>query len=101
MTPSTRNRILLVLLAVVAVVGLIDAVVSGDADVVALFALVLLGLTVMWARISWHRPAVPVRADLVTWMELRAIEGGESVDSVVDRAVSAYRSGLTTIDHDV
>jgi hypothetical protein len=100
MTPSTHNRVVLVLIAAVTVVGVIDGVVSGDADVVALFALVLLGLAIIWARISWHRPAVPVRSDLVTWMEERAIEGGESVDSVVDRAVAAYRSGLTTSDHD-
>ncbi len=84
------------IVAAVTVVGIVDGIVSGDADVVALFALALLGWAVIFVRISWHRPTVPIRADLVRWLEERAIDGGESIDAVADRAIAAYRRGLTT-----
>jgi hypothetical protein len=95
MTPSTQQRILLRLVAAVSVVGIIDGIVGGDVDVVLMFSLTLLGWIVVVLRISWHRPAVPIRADLVRWMESRAVEGGESIDAVADRAIAAYRQGLT------
>ena len=96
MTPSTQQRIVLLLVAAVSVVGIVDGIVGGDADVVIMFALTLLGWAVVFLRISWHRPAVPIRADLVRWMESRAVEGGEPIDAVADRAVAAYRRGLTS-----
>jgi hypothetical protein len=100
MTPSSQNRVVLALVATVSVVGVVDGIVSRDADVVALFALSLVGLALVYLRISWHRPAVPIRADLVRWMEERAVDGGESVDAVADRAIAAYRRGLTATESD-
>ena len=82
------------------VVGIVDGIVAGNADVIAMFSLITFGLLVLWLRISWHRPAVPVRADLVRWMEGRAIEGGESAADVADRAIASYRAGLTPRDVD-
>ena len=95
MTPKLSNRMILALAGVVSVVGLADAAVDTDWDEFGLFVLVLVLVVVLAARISWGRPAVPLRGDLVAWLEERAVDGGESPEAVADRAVAAYRAGLT------
>lgn len=100
MTPSIQTRVLLLLSSAVAIVGVVDGLVDGDRDVVAMFVIVGLVLATLLWRVSWRRPAIPMRADLVKWMERRAVEGGESVEAVADRAVAAYRAGLSVDDVD-
>lgn len=95
LTPNLSNKVILFLASIVAIVGVIDAWVDADWDLGALFGLILVLLVVLWARLSYGRPAVPLRADLVGWLDERAVSAGESIEGVADRAVSAYRAGLT------
>jgi hypothetical protein len=88
-------------LAVVATVGLVDAAIGTAWDLVAVFALILALLALVAARHVAGRPSVPVRRDLVRWMELRAAAGGERVEDVVDRAVGMYRAGIVVERDDV
>ncbi|MGI9604356.1 MAG: hypothetical protein ACR2QE_20925, partial [Acidimicrobiales bacterium] len=100
MTPNIRSRLLLAATAVVVVVGLADAAASGEWDLFGLLAIIVVLQGLIWLQLSWGRPAVPLRADLVSWLDDRAVAGGESVENVADRAIGAYRAGLTGVDPD-
>jgi hypothetical protein len=92
--PTVTNRTVLVLTVAVAAIGVVDAAVGRNWDLLTVFALVGLLQLVLLLRLSGRRPAVPLRADLVHWLRDRAEAEGESPDRVLDRAVSAYRAGL-------
>ena len=94
MQTVTAPRFVLLVIAIVAAVGVIDAAIASTWDLVVLFAVIsLTGVGVVIHGLSGRR-AVAVRADLARWMAVRASEGGERIDDVVDRAVSAYRAGI-------
>ena len=95
MTPTTQNRILVLLAGVVAVVGIVDSLVDSAWDHLTMFAIILAFLGLILLRMAGRRPAVPIRADLVAWLDDRAVSSGESLETVADRAVSAYRAGLS------
>jgi hypothetical protein len=95
MTPTSATRALLVVMIAVAGVGALDAGRAGSWDQVVIFTALLVGLAALLVRTSLRRPLVPIRADLVRWMGRRAAVSGEGVGAVADRAVAAYRSGLT------
>lgn len=95
MSPALVNRLLLALVLVVAVVGLAEASVHGDWDVFVLFAAIAFVVTVLLLRTFVGRAAISLRRDLVEWLDERAVAGGEPPDRVADRAVSAYRAGLS------
>jgi hypothetical protein len=88
------GRVTTAAIALVALVGLADALAGGARDLAATFALVLVlagaQASTVWSR---HR-SVPIRADLVRWMSSRALAGEETLGAVADRAVSAYRAGF-------
>jgi hypothetical protein len=92
--PTITNRLVLMGTVAVAVVGAIDAGAGGSWDLVALFAFVMLLQLGVLVRLSSRRPEVRVRADLLRWLRDRAERGGEPVDNLVDRAISAYRADL-------
>jgi hypothetical protein len=98
MAPTAAVRTLVAVLMGIGVVGGLDAARSGAWDLVAIFGAIVVGLAVLLARTSRHRPLVPMRADLVRWMARRAAVGGETTSAVADRAVAAYRAGLTDGD---
>ena len=100
MVPNLSNRLILGAASIVAVIGVIDSAIGRQWDLLVVFSLVLALQLLLWAHISWGRPAVPLRADLVRWMSDRAVAGGEPVGRVGDRAVAAYRAGLTGSDPD-
>ena len=79
-----------------AAVGLVDAATARTADLVAVFAVILVLALATVVRFGQDRTAVPLRGDLARWAAIRAAESGEDVARVVDRAVAAYRAGLTT-----
>lgn len=84
-----------VVLTVVGTVGLVDALAGATWDLAVLFAAVTV-LSVLLVVRAWARSnQVAVRGDLASWLATRAAVGGESVDSVADRALSAYRAGVT------
>ena len=95
MSPALVNRLLLALVVVVAVVGLADSSVQGDWDVFVLFAAIAVVVTVLLLRTFAGRVAISLRRDLVEWLDERAVAGGEPPERVADRAVSAYRAGLS------
>jgi hypothetical protein len=94
MLPTVTNRTVLVLTVAVAAIGVVDAAVGRNWDLLFVFALVGLLQLVLLLRLSGRRPAVPLRADLVHWLRDRSEAEGESPERILDRAVSAYRAGL-------
>ena len=95
MAPTTLHRAVLLMSSIVLAVGVIDGIVSREWDFLAVFAIALALQLLLLARLTGRRPAVPIRRDLVVWMRDQAALGGEPMDAVADRAISAYRSGFT------
>ncbi len=92
LSPNRLNRILLITTLIVVLIAVIDAGISGEWDlfVVALIALAPLGTLIV--RFQSARPAVPLRADLVRWLERQAALTGEPLTQIADRALSTYRA---------
>lgn len=98
MVATMRRELLGVLLVAVLVAGLVDAVVSGAWDLVAVFAFALVvSIAVVW-RTQRGRRLIGVRPDLARWVEEEAVTRGERVEAMVDRCIATYRAGL--IDED-
>lgn len=91
MNPTLSTRLLILASALVVAVGLVDAAVGGDWDLVVVFAIAAALHVALLARTGSGRPSVPVRRDLVVWLRERAALGGEPLDAVVDRALAAYK----------
>jgi hypothetical protein len=98
MAPTTLNRAVLLMTSLVLSVGVVDGIVSREWDFLAVFAMALALQLLLLARLGGRRPAVPIRRDLVGWLRDQAALGGEPMESVADRAVSAYRAGFSTLD---
>jgi hypothetical protein len=94
MTPTLRHKVLVVLAALAASVGVVDAGMSGQWDLVAVFALVLIPLVGLFVALEWGRQVVPLRRDLVVWLRERSALTGEPLSVVADRAVAAQRAAL-------
>ncbi|HSH76588.1 MAG TPA: hypothetical protein VLA09_12940 [Longimicrobiales bacterium] len=85
-------RTLLVASVVVTAIAGIDAAIGGSWDLVAVTTLAL-GLQVAaLGGVTRRRHHVHLRADLAGWVNDRAAKTGESVDAVVDRALSDFAS---------
>jgi hypothetical protein len=89
----TRSTI--TVLIVLALVGGVDAAGDDQWDLTVIFGGLIAGLAFLLARTSLSRPLVPIRGDLVRWLASRADVHGERPGDVADRAVAAYRDGLT------
>lgn len=98
MAPTTLHRAVLLTTAVVLAVGVVDGIFSREWDFLAVFAVALALQLLLLARLSGRRPAVPIRRDLVGWLRNQAALGGEPMEAVADRAVSAYRVGFSDLD---
>jgi hypothetical protein len=97
MKPTIVTRLMLLLMAAVAAIGIIDA--ARDAwDLVVLFAFLLLMSLVLLIRTTTRRPLMPIRADLYRWLVGRAAITGERTEHLADRAISAYRAGMVGDD---
>ena len=94
MKPTVFTRTVLVIMAVVAAVGAVDAAAGGSWDLVAIFGFLLVATLVLLVRTTVKRPLVPIRADLYRWLARRAAVSGERTEHLADRAISTYRSGL-------
>jgi len=95
MRPTMFTRSTITVLIVLAVVGAVDAAAGGEWDLTVIFGALVAGLAFLLARTALSRPLVPIRGDLVRWLASRADVLGERPGDVADRAVSAYRDGLT------
>lgn len=94
MPPTSLNKLILTLAVLVSVVGAVDATIGESYDLAVVFglgAILQLGLLL---RLQAHRPAVPLRADLVAWLRDRAAVEGEPMGVVADRCVAACRADL-------
>ncbi len=94
MAATLFNKYLVVIAALVAFAGTVDAALSREGDLFVVFLVTLVLLVVMLFRLQFHRPGVSVRADLVRWMRARAAVTGQRVEDVVDRAIAVYRQGF-------
>ena len=85
-------RTLLVASVVVTAIAGIDAAIGGSWDLVAVTTLAL-GLQVAaLGGVTRRRHHVHLRADLAVWVNDRAAVSGETVDAIVDRALSDFAS---------
>lgn len=92
----TLNAVLAAGAAIAAFVGLVDAIVSREADFAAVFALILALSAVQLGGLAVRRRSVRVRRDLFRWYSDRAGISGERIDILTDRALAAYRAELTS-----
>ncbi len=86
-------------LVVIAVVGLIDAIIDDRAGAAVLFAILAVGVVGL-ARVRTTETTVSMRPDLASWLERVSPVTGESVNELSDRAVSRLRAGFTQLDPD-
>lgn len=100
MIPSHSNITLVVVTAIVAAVGLVDAIVSDEADFIAVFGVMVLLLAALLLRTQTSRVRITLRSDLVAWIRRRSAASGEPMEAIVDRAVAAYRAQFVSdLDH--
>jgi hypothetical protein len=92
-------RTVFVAMIVLCCVGALDAARGDEWDLVVIFGAVALLAVVLLARTSVSRVLVPIRSDLVRWMAARAAVTGDRTENLADRAVAAYRDGLTGEEH--
>jgi hypothetical protein len=96
--PTILVRTMLAAMLVLCGVGALEAGRGDEWDLVVLFGGVAVLTVVLLIRTAGSRQLVPVRADLVRWMASRAAVAGERTEDLADRAVAAYRDGLTGED---
>lgn len=94
-TPTQLTRMTLAVMVAAAAVGAGAAGLEGDWDLAVIFVALGVLAAVLLARTSTRRPLVPIRADLVRWMSARAALDGDRTERLADRAIAAYRDGLT------
>ena len=83
------------LATIVAAIGVVDTAIEGDWERLVLFGVLLGILVAVQIRLVTSRRDVAVRTDLVRWLERRAAVTGETREVLADRAIAAYREGLT------
>lgn len=94
MSGGVSSRVLLSLSLTVTVVGLLDAMIGEDWDLFAVFVLSGLLQFALWMRDRASRTPVTLRPDLAHDLMQHAQRTGEPFESVLDRAVAWYQSGL-------
>jgi phosphohistidine swiveling domain-containing protein len=85
------SGILLATATVALAVGLVDAAVSAEWDLFAVFVIATLPIVLLAARRQGHRRDHTVRADLDRWVTNHVQRTGERPEVVVDRAIASYR----------
>lgn len=91
MNRLVTDRFLLAVAALTVTVGLIDAVISAEADLAVVFALADVLLLYALARNVGKRVPTMLRTDLARWLEDHAHRTGQRRDTAADRAVASYR----------
>ncbi len=79
---------------VAASLGVLDAAIGANWDLVVLFGVIAIVAAVDVVRSTSRRAPIRLRSDLVAWMDRRAAAHGERVEDVADRAVAAFRAGI-------
>ncbi len=91
---DVSTRVLLSISLAVTVVGVLDALIGNDWDLLVVFGISGLLQLALWLRQRASRTPVTLRADLAHRLERQAQRTGEPFDTVLDRAVSWYENGL-------
>src|SRR5687768_9724655 len=100
MVTVLRTPVLLVVCLVLVGVGLVDALRTGQGDLVLVLSVSLVLLVAALASVVQLRRAVPLRPDLAGWLREQSAATGEPVERLADRCVAAYRAGLTGVHED-
>ena len=87
MTAISIRGLLLISLTICGV-GVVDAFVGAEWDLLAILSLSILMQAAIWFRQWSSRVPVFLRSDLVHQMEIRAERSGEPFEAVLDRAVA-------------
>lgn len=95
MSPTTTNSVIVGLAVIIAGVGIVDAAIGGQPDLVVVFVLLAILLATLFASLHRRRPAIPIRADLVRWLRDRSAVAGEDIEVLADRCIASYRAELT------
>lgn len=90
LSPTGTAKLLVTANVVVLGIGVIDAVLSAEWDLLVILALGLVISLALLVRLESRRPAIPIRRDLVVWLEDRAFIAGESLSAVADRAIATF-----------
>lgn len=91
---GVSTRVLVTLSMVVSGVGSVDALLSGEWDLLVIFLFSLSLHVLLWLRQGAKRRAVSLRPDLACWLDNHADRTGEPFEDVLDRAVAWYHHGL-------
>lgn len=94
MTPTRWHKVLVALAAVPALVGVVDAALDRQLDLLVVFVLVSIPLLTLLAVLNWGRPAVTLRRDLALWLRDRAALTGEPMDAIANRLLASQRALL-------
>jgi hypothetical protein len=94
MSPRLQIRFLVGLGVVLTAIAAFD--VANDLNWDAFWVLVGAGVIQLLAiaALGGARRSVPIRADLVRWLEHRSESTGESVHRIADRGLATYRASL-------
>ncbi len=89
-------RTLLIGAASATTIAVIDAALGNNWDLIVVTAVVLVLQVAALAKLGRRRLQVPLRADLARWLEDRASVTGESIESIVDRAMAGFAARLAS-----
>ncbi|BCK56067.1 hypothetical protein NWFMUON74_38390 [Nocardia wallacei] len=95
MSTTRRSSWLLTLVVLAAGIGIIDAATARTWDLVAVFGVIMALAVAAASGLPGGRRVLTLRPDLAHWLALRAAAAGEPPDRVADRAIAAYRAGMT------
>ena len=80
-------------LAIIAVVGCVDAARDDHAGLAVLFGILAVGVAMLMLGQA-RRGAIILRRDLATWVDRTSAVTGETPDELTSRAVSRLRAGF-------
>jgi len=87
-------------LAVIAVVGCVDAARDDHTGLAVLFGILALGVAMLTLGEA-RRGGIVLRRDLATWVERTSAVTGETPDELTSRAVSRLRAGFSGTSDEV
>jgi hypothetical protein len=86
-------------LAVIAIIGCVDAARDDHTGLAVLFGILAVGVVALTLG-EMRRGSIVLRPDLATWVERTSAVTGETPDELTSRAVSRLRAGFTGTSDD-
>lgn len=88
------TRANLTAMAIVTIIGALDAARSGQNDLLAVFVVLLILEVPLLTGLDRRRRVVLLRRDLADWVDHRSSTTGEPAGAIADRAVARHRDSL-------